>query len=72
MFGVFDLPCGTQLDHGILIVGYGEEVDIFGYKIQFWIIKNSWGSSWGEKGYIRMIKGSGECGLNLYVSSAIV
>jgi len=39
--GVVTLPCGTTLDHGVLVVGYGVETDVFGYKIQYWIIKNS-------------------------------
>jgi len=71
--GVFYLPdCGTDLDHGILIVGYGSETDIFDQNMPYWIIKNSWGADWGENGYIRIERGDGECGINLYVSSAIV
>lgn len=61
--GIFNNKnCGTQLDHGILIVGYGEEDSK-----KFWIVKNSWGASWGEKGYFRITrsegKGVGMCGL---------
>lgn len=69
--GVFEGPCGTSLDHGILIVGYGTETDMFGtYK--YWIVKNSWGTSWGIDGYMHIIRGVGECGLNLFASSAII
>jgi C1A family cysteine protease len=44
--GIFaDKNCGSQLDHGVLLVGYTAD---------YWIVKNSWGSTWGEQGYIRM------------------
>jgi len=49
----------TSLDHAIVIVGYGVE----GAK-PFWIVRNSWGESWGEQGYFRIIRGKGACGLN--------
>jgi len=70
--GVFYLPCGTSLDHGILIVGYGVETDIFDQQMPFWIIKNSWSDGWGESGYIRVERGNGRCGVNLFVSSSSV
>jgi len=70
--GVFYIPCFTSLDHGILIVGYGNETDIFDQNMPYWIVKNSWGADWGENGYIRIERGDGKCGLNTYASSAIV
>ncbi|KAL5983351.1 hypothetical protein ACLOJK_017435 [Asimina triloba] len=48
--GVFQGPCGTDLDHGVAAIGFGTAAD--GGK--YWLVKNSWGTSGGEEGYIRM------------------
>ncbi|XP_010522111.1 PREDICTED: ervatamin-B [Tarenaya hassleriana] len=68
--GVFNSYCGTQLNHGVTVVGYGEES-----KKKYWIVKNSWGTGWGEKGYIRMarnVKGTkGMCGIAMMASYPI-
>jgi C1A family cysteine protease len=68
--GVYsDVDCGYQLDHGVLVVGYGydEETDM-----KYWIIKNSWGPNWGENGYIRIQKDTeddrGLCGIAMQPS----
>jgi C1A family cysteine protease len=63
--GVFDptLTCGHKLDHGVLAVGYDTTSNP-----QYWIVKNSWGTSWGEQGYIRLVKGKNECDLTAAAS----
>ncbi|XP_076268533.1 uncharacterized protein LOC143201400 isoform X2 [Rhynchophorus ferrugineus] len=63
----------NNLDHGVLIVGYGVHTyKLFNKTLPYWIVKNSWGTSWGEQGYYRVYRGDGTCGLNQTPSSAIV
>jgi len=66
--GVFTGSCGTELDHGVAVVGYGVGED----ETEYWLVKNSWGTQWGEEGYIRMQRGvdasEGLCGIAMQPS----
>lgn len=63
--GVLTGGCGGGLDHGVLVVGYGTDPEGGDY----WKVKNSWGPSWGDNGYVRLtqevgrFKRMGECGI---------
>ena len=64
--------CGTNLDHGVLIVGYGEENGI-----KYWLVKNSWSNTWGDQGYVKIERSDSEndpgvCGIAMQPSFPVV
>jgi len=57
--GIYNNPaCSTQINHAVLLVGYGQQNGQ-----EYWVIKNSWGPSWGENGFMKMAKGYNRCGI---------
>jgi cathepsin L len=69
--GIFNNPrCGVQLNHGVVALGYGTDANT---KQEYWLVRNSWGTTWGEDGYIRFFRDdnkteSGMCGICMAAS----
>jgi len=77
--GVVDSPdCGTKLDHGVLAVGFGTDTAVAeadsgsgsgsgsgssSHSADYYKVKNSWGSTWGESGYVRIVRNKNMCGI---------
>jgi C1A family cysteine protease len=56
--GIFDGDCSNQIDHAVQAVGWGSDESG-----TYWIIRNSWGTSWGENGFIRIPFGQNACSI---------
>ena len=68
-----DSQCAGELDHGVLVVGYGADDN----NVSYWLVKNSWGPAWGENGYIRILRNltnntNGMCGIAMEPSIPII
>ncbi|KAH7290112.1 hypothetical protein KP509_30G032400 [Ceratopteris richardii] len=61
------------VNHGVLLVGYKERgfAPLRLSNKPYWILKNSWGQHWGEKGFYKLCRGFSECGMNTMVSAAV-
>ena len=69
--GIYDEPecSSTELDHAVLLVGYGTTED----GVDYWLIKNSWGTSWGDNGYVKIKRDSKNlCGVATSASYPLV
>ena len=59
--GIYEsTDCTKKHENAVLVVGYGTEQES---GKPYWIVKNSLGESWGEKGYIRILRGNNQCGI---------
>jgi cathepsin F len=56
----------TDLDHGVLLVAYGEQDGV-----DYWVIKNSWAETWGEDGYYRIERGVNKCGVSNFAQHSV-
>lgn len=69
--GIYQYSGGLyQGGHAVKVVGFGEE-NINGNIVPYWLVANSWGESWGENGYFRILRGSNECEFESYVIAGL-
>jgi C1A family cysteine protease len=59
--------CSTSIDHAVNIIGWGKSGST-----PYWLVRNSWGTWWGEKGYFRIVSGKNACGIEQYLYQCTV
>ena len=75
MFSVLDVyfepDCNSSdLDHGVLVVSYGTDTET---GEDYWLVKNSWGTTWGDQGYVKMARNcDNHCGIATQSSYPLV
>jgi cathepsin L len=57
--GIFSGYCGGRVDHAVNVVGYASN---------YWKLRNSWGTGWGESGYFRFDRGSDRCSITAMIN----
>lgn len=78
--GVYwDQQCSSNcetINHAVVLVGYGTDKINYKQPVDYWIVKNSWGTTWGEAGYVRMIRGwnamKNNCNVACFIRYAVV
>jgi C1A family cysteine protease len=65
--GIYNDPaCDNKVvNHGVVVVGWGT-LPFIGFKFPYWIVRNSWGSTWGSAGYVLMRRGVNKCNIERY------
>jgi C1A family cysteine protease len=64
--GIINKDCGTWIDHCVQIVGYGVSNN---EHLDYWIVRNSWGTDWGDEGYLYIYRGNNTCAIAQVVTS---
>jgi C1A family cysteine protease len=68
-----DGACDNKgVNHGVVVVGWGtRKLPFIGFPFPYWIVRNSWGSTWGSGGYILMQRGVNKCNIERYPATIV-